>query len=246
MIVRDLRVSESVAAVLGAKRVALLRRGPMPDRVRCAACKVEEDLNMGVAMSVVAGSAPDGDPIMFAHVRCGPSWVLPGPPGPVAARLRDPSAITGHALTVEGAPPVLAVETRTALQADTAGGEPVDLLLATLLARGLALVPRLDGPTLAGLPVLAGWWARPTRAGQSLQIRANDGTIVYDRVPVTVQAGWVGALVAGRRLTLLVASMTDPTTAPPHLAGPFARAGGDGRLVGGVVAVARPGPPARP
>jgi hypothetical protein len=236
MVVRDLRVSERVAAVLGEEYVTRLRRGPAPGRVRCVVCAAEEDLDAGVAMAVLVDPAPDGPRIVFAHTGCSPSRVLPARPVPPAGQ----PAVTGHAFVVTGATPVLAVETTIAVHTATAGGELVNALLATLLGRGLTLVPALDGPTLAGLPALEGWTARPTRAGQGIQVRADDGDTVYDGTLGTVPAGWLAALVARRRLALLIADATGlaPGTADP--ASSVAAAAGDGRLVGGLVPLPRP------
>jgi hypothetical protein len=237
---RDLRVSERVTAVLGQGYVARLRRGSAPGWVRCAVCAAEEELDAGQAMAVLVEPAPDGLRVMFAHAFCSPSRVLPTRPDPFAGQLWRRPAITGHALTVPGAPPALAVETDIVIHTATAGGELVDTLLATLLGRGLALVPALDGPTLTGLPTLPGWMAWPTHAGQAIQVRADDGDPVYGGTLDTVPAGWLGTLAARRRLALLVASragLAPTTTDPARLVAAAAR---DGRLVGGLVALGRP------
>lgn len=151
---RDLRVADNVAELLGAEYVTRLRRGPAPARARCVICGVEEDLAT-TAMTVLVAPGVDNARVVFAHPRCAPSGLLPAGPGPLADQLRTRTAIHGLALTVDGGPPVWAIETDIAVHGQ-GGGELVDELLATLLGLGFGLVPTLDGPMLAGLPALAG------------------------------------------------------------------------------------------
>jgi hypothetical protein len=197
---------------------------------------VEEDLAT-TAMTVLVAPSVDNARIVFAHPGCSPSRLLAAGPGPVADQLRARTAINGLALAVDDAP-VWAVETDIAVHGDTAGGELVDELLAALLARGFALLPVLDGPALAGLPLLTGWTARPTGGGQDLVVADDAGEPIYDGGLGDVPAGWLGALVTGRRLTLLVTSMTGLATSPDPAAA-LAQAAHDGRLVGGHVPTGR-------
>jgi len=234
--VRDLRVADDVARLLGAEYVAKLRRGPAPARARCVICQVAEDLAT-TTMTVLVAPSVDNARVMFAHPRCAPSGLLPPGPGPLAGQLRTRTAIYGLALTVDGGPPVWVVETDIAVHRDTAGGEVVDELLATLLGLGFALVPVLDGPVLAGLPVLTGWTARLTGGGHDLLVADGGGEAIYDGGIGDVPAGWLGALVTGRRLALLATSMTGLAAADP-VAG-LVQAARDGRLAGGLVPAGR-------
>jgi len=242
--VRDLRFSPEVAGLLGPRLMDWLRREPMFAPVRCVGCKAEANLDSGVAMSVLLLPHASGVDVRYGHASCCASRLMPREPCLIHQQMPPYSELHELLTRLDGAPPILSVAAVGPRSVDLGGGERRDLLLSALLARGLVIVSRIDGPTLARLPVLTGWTARPHLSAGTVQIRSGDDELIYEAPPSDTLPGWLGHLVPGQNLALLVSSVTaGDAPAEADLEGVISAtlsAAGDARTVGGLVPVALP------
>lgn len=137
---RDIRMSPDVRRMLGPEMQQKVLTAPL-GQARCPVCR--QSLPPGGPVNVVVSINEPMRRITFAHPECAPSALMHDELD-LTDMLPDESAMNMQALLVtQGGTelPVLAAE--RPLDAYLAGAELTDVLVATLLHEGMALVPRI-------------------------------------------------------------------------------------------------------
>jgi hypothetical protein len=111
------------------------------------------------------------------------------------------------------------------------GAEQIDVIAASLLRAGFAVLPVLDMDALSVLPPLLDWQVGVQPDEGRLQILEPTGTTLYDGdLGASPPPGWYPAVHRRRNLVVLVANGLDLTTSDRH--DQIQRAAIDGRIVG--------------
>jgi hypothetical protein len=242
--VRNLRVPDEVAALIGEERAAELVAGPYPDLVRCHWCRSEPQL-VDRAGPLVAGADVHAGAvrIWFAHQGCGPEGAFWRD-----APLHEPAERIVHSIVgMIRSPlgvwwPYVVVELSSALIAPVGrdGAETVDLALDALA--GLGLVPVDD--VFAQPPTADGWRVALPTPGDRGGVFGPNGLALIEPLS-SVPPPWPAAVAArGGRCGLYVASrfgLMGLTAQGEVLMQALAGAMRAGRVVGATVAVQTPG-----
>lgn len=189
MVVPDVRMSPDVRRLLGPEMQQKVLTAPL-DQARCPVCRQPVPA-AGPVNVVVSVSAPMHR-VTFAHPGCAPSAVMHDEID-LSDMLPDEAAMNTQALLLPhggAALPVLAAE--RPLDAYLAAPELTDLLVATLLHEGLALIARVrEAPR-----VMLDWRATltPRPGGPDLLLIESGPDRLFYEGDLPVVPGWWSAV----------------------------------------------------
>lgn len=187
----DIRMSAPVRQLLGSEMERKVLDAPL-DQARCPVCGLP--VPPAGPVNVVIGVSALLRRITFAHPGCAPSALMREDLDPKDV-LPDEVSMNMEALLIAHGGvelPVLAAERPLDAYQPTAGGELTNLLVATLLNEGMALIPRLREAPRLMLDWAATLTPRPP-GPDHLLIESAPGRLFYDG-DLPVVAGWWDAV----------------------------------------------------